>query len=134
MATKPDGSAARTERVTFTKPAAERIAKVVRTVEGGGRDAGPLTYGARVGGGAGGSQVKFATYTATVSWLVTNFTSPTTGTHVMQIRFLNDTAATAVCMNHLAFLPRLSTVTTAAQRTIVVMKEAGQWRLIGAQS
>lgn len=47
MAKKPDGGAARTERVTFTKPAAERIAKVVRTVEGGDRDAGPLTFGMR---------------------------------------------------------------------------------------
>jgi hypothetical protein len=53
MAQKPDGKPARTERVTFTKPAAERIAKVVRTVEGGDRDAGPLTFGARFGGQSG---------------------------------------------------------------------------------
>jgi hypothetical protein len=53
MAQKPDGKPARTERVTFTKPAAERIAKVVRAVEGGDRDAGPLSFGARVGGVSG---------------------------------------------------------------------------------
>jgi hypothetical protein len=50
MAQKPDGKAAKTERVTFTRPAAERIAKVVRAVEGGNRDTAPLVFGARVGG------------------------------------------------------------------------------------
>lgn len=43
MAQKPDGKPARSERVTFTKPAAERIGKVVRTVEAGNRDCGPFT-------------------------------------------------------------------------------------------
>ena len=55
MSKKPDGSPARTERVTFTKPAAERIAKVVRTVEGGNRDCGPLTFGARFASSSRGS-------------------------------------------------------------------------------
>jgi hypothetical protein len=45
MAQKPDGKPAKTERVTFTRPAAERIAKVVRTVEAGDRDQGGLTFG-----------------------------------------------------------------------------------------
>ena len=49
MAQKPDGKPAGTQRVTFTKPAAERIARVVREVEGGDRDGAPLTFGARVG-------------------------------------------------------------------------------------
>ncbi len=133
MATKPDGSAARTERVTFTKPAAERIAKVVRTVEGGDRDAGPLSFGVAAGVG-GGSQVKFATYTATAGWPVVSFTAPTTGTHVMTIRFAANTGATAVCLNHLAWLPRLGTANTVCIRTILVMRESGQWRLIGAQA
>lgn len=53
MAQKPDGKSARAERVTFTRPAAERIAKVVRRVELGSRDAEPLRF-ARVGGGGGG--------------------------------------------------------------------------------
>jgi hypothetical protein len=55
MAKKPDGAAAGTQRVTFTKPAAERIGKVVRTVEAGNRDQGPLTFGPRVGGASGKS-------------------------------------------------------------------------------
>ena len=62
MSKKPDGSPARTERVTFTKPAAERIARVVRTVEGGDRDCGPLTFGARVGG-VSGKVFRICTYT-----------------------------------------------------------------------
>lgn len=39
-----DGKAARVEPVTFTRPAAERIAKVVRKVEAGDRNAKPLTF------------------------------------------------------------------------------------------
>lgn len=42
MAQKPDGKSAKTEQVSFTRPAAERIAKVVRTVEAGRRDCRPL--------------------------------------------------------------------------------------------
>jgi hypothetical protein len=133
MAQKPDGKAARTERVTFTRPAAERIAKVVRHVEGGDRDQAGITFGSAPGG-VGGSSVKFATYTATLGWNVVSFTAPTTGTHVMTIQFMANTGATALCLNHLAWLPRLGTVATACTRTILVMKEASQWRLIGAQA
>jgi hypothetical protein len=63
MAQKPDGKPARTERVTFTKPAAERIAKVVRAVEGGDRDAGPLTFGNRGVGGISGKVFRVCTFT-----------------------------------------------------------------------
>jgi hypothetical protein len=49
MSRKPDGKPAKTERVTFTRPAAERIAKVVRTVEGGDRDQPGITYGSALG-------------------------------------------------------------------------------------
>lgn len=64
MAQKPDGKPARVERVTFTRPAADRIAKVVRRVEQGDRGAEPLTFG-RVGGG--GRKV-FRICTFTGSW------------------------------------------------------------------
>ena len=49
MAQKADGKPARTERVAFTRPAAERIAKVVREVEAGNRDLGPISFGAAPG-------------------------------------------------------------------------------------
>jgi hypothetical protein len=67
MAQKPDGKPARTERVTFTKPAAERIAKVVRAVEGGDRDAGPLTFGNR---GVAGNPKTFRVCTFTGAWSI----------------------------------------------------------------
>ena len=50
MAQKPDGKPAGVERVAFTRPAAERIAKVVREVEAGNRDAEPLGDGERLQG------------------------------------------------------------------------------------
>jgi hypothetical protein len=66
VAQKPDGKAARTERVTFTRPAAERIAKVVRAVEGGDRDQAGITYGS-----APSSQAKtFRVCTFTGAWSI----------------------------------------------------------------
>jgi hypothetical protein len=66
VAQKPDGKAARTERVTFTRPAAERIAKVVRHVEGGDRDQAGITYGS-----APASQQKtFRVCTFTGAWAI----------------------------------------------------------------
>ena len=45
MAAKPDGKNNRSDRVAFTRSSAERIAKVVRTIELGGRaQVGPV-YG-----------------------------------------------------------------------------------------
>ena len=67
MAKKPDGKPARVERVTFTKPAAERIGKVVRQVEAGDRDQGPLTFGPRVSG-ASGKVFRICTFTG--SWAI----------------------------------------------------------------
>lgn len=67
MATKPDGKASRTERVTFTKPAAERIAKVVRAVEAGNRDSKGLSFSRVVASPA--KSVSLATYTSTNAWV-----------------------------------------------------------------
>jgi hypothetical protein len=61
MAQKPDGKPAKTERVTFTRPAAERIAKVVRTVEGGDRDQPGISYGSAPG--VIGKTFRVATFT-----------------------------------------------------------------------
>lgn len=48
MAQKPDGKPVGVEKVAFTRPAAERIAKVVRQVEAGQRDAEPYGPGERL--------------------------------------------------------------------------------------
>jgi hypothetical protein len=68
-AKRPDGKAARTERVTFTRPAADRIAKVVRIVEAGDRGAEGLTFTPRMTGG-GKSPVVFRIGTFTGSWQI----------------------------------------------------------------
>jgi hypothetical protein len=62
VAQKPDGKAARTERVTFTRPAAERIAKVVRAVEGGDRDQPGIYFGSAPGA-AGAKTFRVCTFT-----------------------------------------------------------------------
>lgn len=139
MSKKPDGSPARTERVTFTKPAAERIAKVVRAVEGGDRDCGPLTFGARMSSPPAGSSVRFATYTATSNWSVVSFAGATNTNNTKTIQFAFPTTtpfATALCVNHLSPIPLITTVATAsiALVRVLVLKEGGEWRLIGAQS
>lgn len=64
MAQKPDGKAAKTERVAFTRPAAERIGKAVRTVELGNRDCGPLDFSSG-GGVSSGKVFRLATFTGT---------------------------------------------------------------------
>lgn len=48
MTAKPDGSVAKTQKVVFTRPAAERIAAVVRDYEAGDRDGVGLRFGSRV--------------------------------------------------------------------------------------
>jgi hypothetical protein len=63
MAQKPDGKPAKTERVTFTRPAAERIAKVVRTVEAGDRDSAALRFGHRDNAGPSRA-IRICTFTA----------------------------------------------------------------------
>lgn len=60
MAQKPDGKGAKTERVAFTRPAAERIAKVVRKVEAGNRDGQPLRFER---GGVGQFALRLGTFT-----------------------------------------------------------------------
>lgn len=140
MAQKPDGSSAKTDRVTFTRPAAERIAKVVRAVEGGSRNSAPLSFGRMIsGGGGGGSSVRFATYTATSNWSVVGFAGSTNTNNTKKIQFAFPTTtpfATAMCVNHLSPIPLVTTNATAAIAVIriLALKDGGEWRLIGAQA
>ena len=68
MAKKPDGKPASVDRVSFTRPAAERIGKAVRLVEAGDRDLGPSEWGPR--GGNGGSAKVFRVGTFTGAWSI----------------------------------------------------------------
>jgi hypothetical protein len=62
VAQRPDAKAAKTQATSFTRPAAERIVKVVRKVEAGDRTENALTF-RRVGGGGGGIGLKLCTFT-----------------------------------------------------------------------
>jgi len=117
MAQKPDGKPARTERVTFTKPAAERIAKVVRAVEGGDRDTGPLSFGNR---GVAGNPKVFRVCTFTGAWSI-NATKTVT--------FKNQTATpnTVAAIN--LFLP----VPDNGQRDCAIAKDNAMWYLLQVQ-
>lgn len=94
MAQKPDGKAAKTERVTFTRPAAERIAKIVRRVEQGDRGAEPLRF-ERLGGGAGAT-IRVATFTGV--WA-------TGTTHVVNLGAPSGTSTSSTAAAYNAFLP-----------------------------
>jgi len=68
MPQKPDGKPAKSVAVTFTRPAAERIAHVVRTVERSGRDTKGPTWNPRMEGGGGGVVFHIGTFTG--AWAI----------------------------------------------------------------
>jgi hypothetical protein len=116
MAQKPDGKPARTERVTFTKPAAERIAKVVRAVEGGNRDAGPLSFGNR---GVAGNPKTFRVCTFTGAWSIND---------TKTVTFRNQTATpnTVAAVNLFFPFPAATNATTDC----AIAKDGTAWFLI----
>lgn len=113
MAQKPDGKAAKTERVLFTRPAAERIGRVVRIVEAGDRDSGPLTFDRPLA--AQGSPIKSATFTG--AWSIG-------AAKLVTWKYVN---GTAIAYNDLIDLPN------ASSRNCIVGKEGTAWRLINWQ-
>jgi hypothetical protein len=118
MAKKPDGKAAKTERVVFTRPAAERISKVVRTVEAGSRDAVGLSFG-RPGDSSGGGKV-FRVCTFTGAWSIGS-------TKNVTFKYQTSTPNTAVAQNDLMSLP------SAGTRNCVIGREGTAWHLINWQ-
>lgn len=117
MAQKPDGKPARTERVTFTRPAAERIAKAVRAVEGGDRDTGPLTFGARIGG-VSGKVFRICTYTG--AWSKNTLKTVT-------FRGVTATPNTAVATNV------FSNLADSGTKNCAIAKDGTAWYLIAAE-
>lgn len=118
MAQKPDGKAATTERVTFTRPAAERIAKVVRDVEGGDRDCVPLTFGARAVPSGNPKTFRIGTYTG--AWPI--------GTD-KTITFKNQTNTPNTASVTNLFFP-LTNTATATLRDCAIAKDGTAWFLI----
>jgi hypothetical protein len=111
MAQKPDGKPAKTERVTFTRPAAERIAKVVRTVEAGDRDQGGLTFG-RPADGPPSKTFRIGTFSG--EWSIN-------GTKTVTLR---GSTATLIATNLFLNLP------DNGQRNCAVAKDGTAWNLI----
>ena len=110
MAQKPDGKSARTERVTFTRPAAERIAKVVRAVEGGDRDTPGIYFGSAPGAAPGKT---FRVCTFTGAWAkgdtkVLTFqnvtTTPNTVSALNQLFHIGD-----ACNTQVAYIGKVGT-------------------------
>jgi hypothetical protein len=114
MAQKPDGKPARTERVTFTKPAAERIAKVVRAVEGGDRDCRPLSFGNR---GVSGNPKAFRVCTFTGAWSIND---------TKTVTFKNQTATP----NTVAAVNLFCGLSPAAACDVSIAKEGTAWYLV----
>ena len=119
MAQKPDGKAAKTERVTFTRPAADRIAKVVRVVEAGDRKAAPLMFGNRPA--AGSSPVVFRIATFTGQWDIDSVKEVT-------FKHQTNTPNTAEALNLFAALG----TSASDPRPCAIAREGTGWYLIAA--
>ena len=117
MAQKPDGKSARTERVTFTRPAAERIAKVVRAVEGGDRDTPGIYFGSAPGAAPGKT---FRVCTFTGAWSIGDTRSVT---------FKNQTSTPNTVSASNLFWP----IPDGPQRDCAIAKEGTAWYLLVPQ-
>ena len=120
MAQKADGKPARTERVAFTRPAAERIAKVVREVEAGNRDLGPISFGAAPG--VASKTFRMATFTG--AWSINSAKTVT-------YRGVTTTPNTVSATNVLLDLPALAS--TATLRNCAIAKDGTAWYLVFPQ-
>jgi hypothetical protein len=116
MAKKPDGKPAIVERVSFTRPAAERIGKAVRQVEAGKRDLAPIQWGPRVVGGAG---KVFRVCTFTGAWAINTAKTVT-------FRNVTTTPNTVSAMNLFCDLP-------ASGNPCAIAKAGAEWYLVQSQ-
>lgn len=118
MAKKPDGAAAGTQRVTFTKGAAERIGRVVREVEFGNRDLGPIEWGPRGVGGSSGRVFRVCTFTG--AWAIGSEKTVT-------FRGVTTTPNTVAAMNLFA------TLNVSGTKNCAIAKDGTAWYLIAAE-
>ena len=117
MAKKPDGKPASVERVSFTRPAAERIGKAVRQVEAGNRDLGPIEWGPR-GGGADSKVFRVCTFTG--AWAINSAKTVT-------FRNVTTTPNTVSATNLFCDLP------STGDRACAVAKAGTAWYLVQSQ-
>jgi len=114
-AKRPDGKAAKTERVAFTRPAAERIGRVVRIVEAGDRGAEGLTFTPKITGGGG---IKFRVCTFTGAWSKNS-------AKVVTFKYQTSTPNTVTATNLFAAVP--------ASGNCAIAREGTAWFLIAAE-
>jgi len=108
-----------TSRVTFTRPAADRIANVVRTVEQGSRNEAPLTFG-RADVSSGGKVFRMCTFTG--NWAID--TSKT-----VTFRNITTTPNTVIAQNLFAAIAGV----TATSTPCAIAKDGTAWYLIAAR-
>jgi hypothetical protein len=117
VAQKPDGKSARTERVTFTRPAAERIAKVVRAVEGGDRDTPGIYFGS-----APASQQK--------TFRVCTFTGAWSKNSDKTVTFKNQTSTPNTVSAQNLFISLPGSTASSSSRTCGIARDGTAWHLI----
>jgi hypothetical protein len=123
VALKPDGKSARTERVSFTRPAAERIAQAVRTVEQGDRDSAGLRFPRPIGvGGGEGKAFRICTFTgswakSTIKTVTLKYQTATPNTFEANNLFANISASTS----------------TSVGLSCAIAREGTAWFLIAAE-
>jgi hypothetical protein len=110
--------AASTKAVTFSRQSAQRIAKVVRTVEAGNRDQPGITFDHPQPGGIGGRAFRMATFTG--SWSID-------ATKVVTFIHQTTTPNTTSVVNELISLP------DAGTRNCAIAKEGTAWYLVNWQ-
>lgn len=110
------GQAAGERSVTFTRGAAQRIAKAVRIVEGGSREQGGLTFDHPMP--QSGKVFRICTFTG--SW---NIDAAKTVTFKYQTATPNTVSATNLFAN----------ITATGTRNCAIAKEGTAWFLIAAQ-
>jgi hypothetical protein len=115
MAKKPDGKPASVDRVSFTRPAAERIGKAVRQVEAGDRDLGPIEWGPRGGGGGAGKVFRVCTFTG--AWAINS-------AKVVTFRNVTSTPNTVSAMNLMCGL------SPAGSCDATIAKDGTAWYLV----
>lgn len=118
MANRPDGKAAGVERVAFTRPAAERIARVVRAVESGRRDSPGFGLGNRLQSLPPSPVFRMATFSG--AWSIDSLKEVT-------FKFVTSTPNTASVRNSLIELP------DAGTRSCAIAKEGTAWHLVNWQ-
>lgn len=108
------------DRVTFTRPAAERIGKVVRIVEAGDREAAPYAVDARLQGQ--GNKLRLGVFTGSWGTQTAKAVTYTAGTATATTEVFNWTSAVVAPTNN-----------TACTRYVIFSKVAGTNSLLEVQ-